>query len=218
MKSIWGRRQVDNGKECLCMRLSEMKMKFSAALVSVMFSIVIAIGTLTGGVVPARGEPFPTYGTGPIQVRIYTDYFCPPCRAMEPEIEPLLRKLIDRGIITLTLVDTPFSKYSPLYARYFLYAQNRRDSFEHALTVRNTLFEAAANRHFTTKERIEGLFKSKGIPFTEFDPARAFDRYNALIKEDHVDATPSCVIMRSVRKEKFVGGPDIIKALKGLQP
>jgi len=200
------------------MKSGDMKMKSGLFWVPVMFFVTIFLWTLTGGVVPARGEPFPTYGTGPIQVRIYTDYFCPPCRAMEPAIEPLLRKLIDRGIITLTLVDTPFSKYSPLYARYFLYAQNRRDSFEHALTVRNTLFEAAANRHFTTKERIEEVFKGKRILWQAFDPQPIFDRYNALIKEDHVDATPSCVIMRSVRKEKFVGGPDIVKALKGLQP
>ena len=84
--------------------------------------------------------------------------------------------------------------------------------------VRNTLFEAATNRHFTTKERLEEIFKGKGIPWQAFEPKPTFERYNALIKEDFIDATPSCVIIRDGKKKKHVGGEDIINALKGLQP
>jgi len=180
--------------------------------------IMIAVLILTAGAAWGQDKTFPTYGTGAVTVRIYTDYFCPPCRGMEPAVEPLLRNLIKKGFITLTLVDTPFSKYTPLYACYFLYALNAKNDFEHALLVRNTLFDAATNRHFTTKERLEEIFKGKGISYTVFEPKPAFDRYNALIKEDSIDATPSCVIIRDGKKEKFVGGPDIVNALKALHP
>ncbi|HPC00812.1 MAG TPA: thioredoxin domain-containing protein [Syntrophales bacterium] len=198
------------------MGLGVVKGKTAAGRLSVILTLTVALWTLTGGAAPAWGDSFPTYGTGPVQVRIYTDYFCPPCRAMEPELEPLLIRLVEGGVITVTLVDTPFSKHTALYARYFLYALDRHNAFGHALLVRNTLFEAAANRHVTTKERIEELFKGKGISFREFDTAGAFQRYNALIRDDNIDATPSCVIIRSAKKEKFVGGPDIIKALREL--
>lgn len=171
------------------------------------------------GISSARGQdtPFPTYGSGAVQVCIYTDYFCPPCRGMEPAVEPLLRDLIKRNVIRVTLVDTPFSDYSPLYARYFLYALKAKNDLEYALKVRNILFDAAAKNDVTTKEGIEELFRSKGIRYSDFEPKSAFDRYNALIKLDKIDATPTCVIIRAGKKEKFVGGPDIVNALKGLK-
>lgn len=200
------------------MKSAQNDMKFKTASFAVLFFTIFSLSILTAG--HARGQeeaPFPTYGSGAVQVCIYTDYFCPPCRGMEPAVEPILRDLIKRNVIRVTLVDTPFSNLSVLYSRYFLYALNARNDFEHALRIRNTLFEAAASKNITTKEGIEGLFKSKGIPAFEFEPKSVFDRYNALIKQDKIDATPTCVIIRKGKKEKFVGGPDIIKALKGLK-
>jgi len=161
--------------------------------------------------------PFPSYGSGPVEVRIYTDYFCPPCRRMEPAIEPLLKNLIKRNAIRLTLVDMPFSSGSILYARYFLYALNEKNDFEHALKVRNALFAATADKNITTAERIESLFKRAGISYRAFEPKPAFNQYNDLIREDRVDSTPSCVIVREGKKKTFIGGDDVVKALKGIQ-
>jgi len=161
--------------------------------------------------------PFPTYGAGAIQVRLYTDYFCPPCRAMEPSVEPVLRDLLKRKIITLTMVDVPFRRYSPLYAQYFLYALKIKNGLERALKVRNILFEAAANTQATTKEQLEEIFKSKGISYALFEPKPVFNRYNILIKEDNILSTPTCVIIRGGKKETFVGGQDILNALNHLQ-
>lgn len=183
--------------------------------------VVIAVfGFIAVGALFAQGPaaPFPTYGAGAIQVRLYTDYFCPPCRAMEPPVEPVLRDLLKRKIITLTLVDTPFNRYSPLYARYFLYAlKKEKNNLEHALKVRNILFEAATNTQATTKEQLEQIFKNKGISYAVFDPKPALNRYNVLITEDNIRSTPTCVIIRGGKKEAFGGGQDILKALKHLQ-
>lgn len=180
---------------------------------------IAGLGFISVSTLFAQGAaaPFPSYGTGAIQVRFYTDYFCPPCLAMEPMVEPVLRDLLKRKIITLTLVDVPFHRYSPLYAQYFLYALNGKSDLEHALKVRNILFEAAANSHATTKEQLEEIFKGKKIPYAAFDPKPSFKRYNTLITEDSIRSTPTCVIIKGVRKETFVGGQDILKALKHLQ-
>ncbi|MEI7637233.1 MAG: thioredoxin domain-containing protein [Syntrophus sp. (in: bacteria)] len=182
--------------------------------------VVIAVfGLIFAGSLYAQGpvSPFPTYGTGAIQVRLYTDYFCPPCRAMEPPVEPVLRDLLKRKVITLTMVDVPLHRYSSLYAQYFLYALKGKNDLEHALKVRNILFEAATNTHVTTKEQLEEILKSKGIPFAVFNPKPAFNRYNSLITEEGIKSTPTCVIIRRGKKEAFVGGQDILKALKHLQ-
>ena len=67
-------------------------------------------------------NPLPPFGSGTIKVRLYTDYFCPPCRDMEPDLEPLLLDLVKDGTIHLTFIDVPTSQHTTLYARYFLYA------------------------------------------------------------------------------------------------
>jgi protein-disulfide isomerase len=182
--------------------------------------VVIAVfGFISVDVLFAQGPaaPFPTYGAGAVQVRLYTDYFCPPCRAMEPPVEPVLKDLLKRKVITLTLVDIPFRRYSPLYAQYFLYALKGKNDLEHALKVRNILFEAAASTHITTKEQLEEIFKSKRITFTAFDPKPAFNRYNVMITEDNILSTPTCIIIRGGKKEAFAGTQEILKALKHLQ-
>jgi protein-disulfide isomerase len=183
----------------------------------IMFISLLIIMSANFAFGQSRDAYFPTFGSGAIQVRIYTDYFCPPCRGMEPAVEPLLRNLIDKKVIRLTFIDTPFNRYSPLYARYFLYALKAKSDFDHALMVRNTLFGVAAGNLITTNEEIEKLFKGKGIPYSAFDPKQIFKRYNDLIKEDKINQTPSCVIISKGKKETFIGGAGIINALKGLR-
>jgi uncharacterized protein len=63
---------------------------------------------------------------------------------------------------------------------------------------------------------VEALLKSKGIAYESLDTKTAFSRYNALIQEDRIDATPTCVILRGDKREKHVGKPDIVSALKKL--
>ena len=83
--------------------------------------------------------------------------------------------------------------------------------------VRKILFEASTDKSVTTQERIEAIFKEKGIPYADFDVKPVFNRYNALLTEDKINTTPTCVIIKSGQKQTFVGGPDIINALKSLQ-
>lgn len=66
------------------MKLGKTGMKFKSAL----FITIITVLILTAGSARGQDTPFPTYGSGAVQVRLYTDYFCPPCRKMEPEAEP----------------------------------------------------------------------------------------------------------------------------------
>ncbi len=183
----------------------------------ILFVGILIITSVNSASAQTREAHFPKYGSGAVQVRIYADYFCPPCRSMELSVEPLLRNLIDKKFIHLTLVDVPFHSHSPLYARYFLYALKSKNSLDHALKVRNVLFDAAAGNKITTGEEVEKLFKGKGISYSTFDPKHIFKRYNDLIKEDKISQTPSCVIIKKGKKETFVGGANINNALKALK-
>jgi len=192
-------------------------MRLVNTFIFVLLTLILG-GLITSGVGSAeeRNPPFPSYGSGPVEVRLYTDYFCPPCRSMEPDVEPLLKDLLKKGAICLTLVDVPFSPLTPLFARNFLYALKENNDLQQVLRVRNVLQNAATNKEIKSQERIEALFKEKGIAFSVWDPKPVFERYNALIKEDKVNATPTCIVKVDSQKKIYIGGTDIINALKAL--
>jgi thiol-disulfide isomerase/thioredoxin len=182
------------------------------------FVTLIAVFLFSGVLsLMAQEAPFPSYGSGAVEVRLYTDYFCPPCRSMEQAIEPVLKNLLKKKLIRLTFVDVPFNPKSPLYAKYFLYSLAKNNDVEHAIHVRNILFEAAARNDVNTKEQTEKLLTSKGIAYVVWNTKPAFDRFNALIKADKIDRTPTCVIVKGGKKLKYLGKPDILNALTGLK-
>jgi thiol:disulfide interchange protein DsbA len=195
----------------------EEKMALKWVLTFRVFSLVL-IGVIAAGSgwAEAQNPPFPSYGSGAIEVRLYTDYFCPPCQEMEPSVEPILKELLKKNAIRLTLVDVPFNPLTPLFARSFLYALRENNDMEHAFRVRNILLVAAIRENVKKQGQIETLFKEKGIPFSSFDAKPVFDRYNALIKEDKIEGTPACVVIKNGQKKVIAEGPDIIKALKAL--
>ena len=74
-------------------------------------AIFIFTWLLPGIVSPVfgEGEILPSFGNGAIKVVLYADYFCPPCRGIEPQLEPLITDLMKTGKINLIFVDTPTS-------------------------------------------------------------------------------------------------------------
>ena len=194
-----------------------MNLKKTGALLTICFLLIFAgaaFGELILGVTKDN-LPFPSYGIGKVIVRIYTDYFCPPCRAAEPELEPLLIDLVKSKKVTVIFVDTPIYKDSQIYARYFLYALNKTNDFEYAIRARSALFEAAANQ--INKESLEEFLKGKGITFTPFDAIPVLKKLNGLLQDDKVTGTPTCVIVKNGISDKRVGGGEILKALKEMQ-
>ncbi len=193
-------------------------MKLKKAFVSGLFAVVItALIAVGNGSAAEQDSPFPSYGSGPVEVRIYSDYFCPPCRAMEPTVAPILKDLQKRDVIRLTLVDTPFHPHTALFARYFLYAIKKNNDVDHAFRVRDILIEASKDKSVTTPERMEAILKEKAIPYAVFDARPVFNRYNSLLTEDEIKSTPTCVIIKGGQKQKFVNGQEIIPALKSLK-
>jgi len=164
----------------------------------------------------AQGVFLPSYGQGKINVRVYTDYFCVPCRAGEPKIEALLTNLVKGNKIKLTFVDTPAHQETPLYARYFLYILNNKKDFEHALFARAALFDAATIK-IITKEKLEEFLAQKGIRHKSFDAKQTFDAMSKYIKEDGVKSTPTVVIDTGSQKQQFIGVDKIVNALELLK-
>ena len=164
----------------------------------------------------AEGVLLPSYGKGKVTVRVYTDYFCGPCRAGEPRIEPLLSELVKTNKIKLMFVDTPAHRETPLYAQYFLYILNNKKDFEHVLTARRSLFDSASIK-ITTKEKLEEFLTQKGIGFKPFDAKPTLNAMSQYIRDDGVKSTPTVVIDNGKQKQLYSGVDNIVNALELLK-
>jgi thiol:disulfide interchange protein DsbA len=185
--------------------------------VSLVLGLILFTIFFKGSVTPAYAEDIfmPSFGTGKIQVLLYTDYFCNPCRALEPKIEPLLIDLVKENTITITFIDTPIHPQTTFYAKYFLYILNENKDFKHALRARTVLFEAAKEK-IKNKEKLEAFIKKKCITFKPFDTKATLNIFTKSLKTDKIKATPTCIIFREGKKNTFTGR-DIKSALEQLR-
>ena len=135
---------------------------------------------------------------------------------MEPRVEALLADLVKRDAVTLTFVDTPIHRFTPLYAKYFLYILNNDRTFPRVLQYRALLFEAAKDK-IESGEKLEEFLKEKDVPYTRTNPGPTLAALSSLITEDGVRSTPTCVIIKDGQKGVYVGDIDIVKALEQLQ-
>jgi len=188
-------------------------LRASAAALFLVFLSVFLVAS-----VPAHAAKteVPSFGKGRIEIRLYTDYFCGPCSRMEPRVEALLADLVKRDAVTTIFVDTPIHTFTPLYAKYFLYILNKDRTFTHVLQYRALLFEAAKGK-IENGEKLEEFLKEKNVPFTRTNPGPTLAALSALITEDAIRSTPTCVIIKDGQKGTYVGEIDIPRALEQLQ-
>jgi len=182
-------------------RSKKIFMTFSIVIGFILF-LVLFKGTAAP--VYAADTLIPSFGNGHVQVRLYTDYFCKPCNALEPKLEPVINDLVKRGVITITFIDAPVHKETTLYAKYFLYILNEKKELNYALRARAVLFEAAKQK-ITDSNKLEAFIKKKGIGFKPFDVKLTFGIFSSYLKEDKINKTPTCVINNRGKRENFTG-------------
>jgi len=175
--------------------------------------------TFSGSVLPAYGadprENLSTFGQGSNEVRLYTDYFCHPCRSIEPAIEEALIGLVRDGNYRVTFVDMPLHTESVVYATQFLQALNTGGDIAHAVRVRRILFEAA-EKGIREEKALRKVLKEEGIKTKIYDVHPSFMALNRFIREDQVSSTPSCVTIAAGMKTKYVGANQVKSAVLNL--
>jgi len=152
----------------------------------------------------------PSVGKGSIEVILFSDYFCPPCKRIDRQAESLLKELLSTGGVKITFVDVPFRKETVFFNKYYLYAANAVPDAENILRVRRKLFEAAQERRIRTEEALQTYLKKENILLKPFDERTIRPLMIALNQEYKVDQTPICVIYYSASKTKRLVGTDEI--------
>jgi thiol-disulfide isomerase/thioredoxin len=191
---------------------------FLALLLPVVFCYLFITFISTAPAVNADKGSIPSYGQGPHEILIFSDYFCPPCQALEPKLEPVLDELYARGSVKITFVDTPMHRETPLFAKFYLYAAKAAPDYRAATRARQVLFALAGKENVLwMDERIEESFRKEKVAFTPFDFRTAQPDLNRLISEHRVDATPTCVILSpGAKAQKYTGAKDILKGLAAI--
>ncbi|MCE5264957.1 MAG: thioredoxin domain-containing protein [Deltaproteobacteria bacterium] len=162
-------------------------------------------------------EPVSTaFGRGTVEVRLYTDYFCGPCQDEEKEVISEITELVEKNVIRVVFIDTPIHRETVFYVGYFLAALSAKGDLRQAVAARGALFEAAGKRVDGDKA-MEAFLKKKGIEIRPADTAAAFRIFSNYLKEDHIDTTPSCVIIGPQGKQTLIGRDDILKGLRSLR-
>ena len=200
-----------------------MKTKTCLPIVAALFVLALAAFFVSPALSQTNDGQPPSLGTGKVKVRLYTDYFCSPCRAFEPKAEPAITDLLKRNAVTITFVDAPFHKHSSLYTKYFLYVYKEKKDLPYILKARNLLFEASKEdpkgtvKAITESDKMEEYLTKNGIKFKPFNVKPVFSALEALIAEDKIMETPVCVIINGDKKEVYKGGADILKALQSIK-
>ena len=195
--------------------------KLPLLLFSVLGYLTI-IFTFSGSVTPAYGQTaqgaIPSLGKGPYEVIIFTDYFCPPCRRIDTKAEPLFKELLATGRVKITFVDVPFSRVTPIYTKYYLYAVNAGANTKEILRIRASLFAAAQVNNIQKEDVMLGYLLEQKIAWKPYDEKPVFSQLSRIIKENSVRQTPTCFIRYSpVDVKKYVGDDEIWDGLTKLQ-
>jgi thiol-disulfide isomerase/thioredoxin len=157
-----------------------------------------------------------SHGSGPVEVLIFTDYFCPPCQAVEPYLDDALVKLHQMGA-SITFVDMPIYALTPVFSRYFLYAANASSSFADILRIRQVLFDIAKAKTVHSEADLIQALRQNQIPLALLDVKPLFDQWVALINRFEVKSTPTCVVTRPDQEmTRYSGGRSIATGVDAL--
>jgi thiol-disulfide isomerase/thioredoxin len=170
--------------------------------------------TFSGSVTPAYGQDsiqgIPSLGKGPYEVIMFADYFCPPCRRIDTKAESLFKELLATKQVKITFVDVPFSRATPMYAKYYLYAVNANADSGNILHVRRILFDAAQAKRIQAEDALVAYLKDQKVSWKRMDEKSIFPLLSAIIKENKIDTTPTCVIKYpATDTKKYIGTDEI---------
>ncbi len=148
--------------------------------------------------------------SGPVEVYIMTDWFCPHCRKAEQETEKFVPAVEKKAKIIF--VDVPIHQESLNYTPYNLsFLIHEKGKY---MDLRKALLNLAAKKKNPTDEDVREAVKPLGVsykPLSFLDATKGLKFYDSLAKEFQVSGTPTVVIreVKTKKIKKLVGDKEI---------
>jgi thiol-disulfide isomerase/thioredoxin len=189
-------------------------------LVFALAGYLMMIAAFSGSATPAYGAEnawIPSYGKGKVEIIVFTDYFCHPCQAVEKDLEPALEEFLAKGRATVTFVDMPIYRQTPLYAKYFLYGALNK-GYREALHVRRELFDLAKGSAPGSDADLSAALRARHVSLTPHDEKPTFQAWNGIIRNYKVNSTPTMVVRYAPADVRtYRGGMEIRQGLEQLR-
>ena len=156
----------------------------------------------------------------PVEVYFVSDWFCPSCKKIEPEIEKLYPKI--RSDVAFYFIDYPIHKKSLNFTPYNLaFIVNNKPQYFQA---RQLLINLTDETESPSDEDIEKAAKKHGIMFRELsylDVKNGIEYFDGFINQYNLNSTPTVLIVNPATKKsvKFEGRDEIeeTKILKAIE-
>ena len=162
------------------------------------------------------GQALPSFGRGEVKVRLYTDYFCSPCREVEPAAEAVLYDLVRKDRINLTFIDIPIHQHTPVYTAYYLSLAQRERALDSVLRIRKALFRAAEKK-IEEKKGLREYLTREGFDVKNVDEKKNSAEAAVYLQEDEVGGTPTLVMVQGKKKIRYFGKLEVLKGLQTLK-
>jgi protein-disulfide isomerase len=156
----------------------------------------------------------------PIEVYFVTDWFCPSCKKIEPQIEELLPKIETKA--AFYFIDYPIHTKSLNFCPYNLafLLHNKPQYFK----ARQLLTQLAEKTDKPKDADVEEAAQQAGIPFKELtflEVKSGMDYFDKIVQEYKLDSTPTIIIknIKTKKSAKFEGTDEISqeKVLKAIE-
>lgn len=151
--------------------------------------------------------------SSPIEVYLFTDWACPACRKLEPEIEHMLPDIIqDSKFLFVDFAVHPQTyNYTPFNVSFMV---NNKQNY---LELRRALTELSLVNNAPTEQQVDSVISPLGqkySPLNFADVALTTKYYKDLGKKFSIDATPTMVIVNVASKKgkKLAGTEEITTA------
>jgi uncharacterized membrane protein len=152
-----------------------------------------------------------------IEVYVISDWFCPSCKELEPKIEAILPRVLEKA--SVIFVDRNIHPESMNYMPYNLSFMLKEK--EKYFALRKVLLKMTADTKTPTPDQVQAAINSLGVKykplnFSDIDSGHRF--FQGIAKTFQVDSTPTVVIAnkRKVKAKKLVGNEEITeKAILG---
>jgi hypothetical protein len=159
-----------------------------------------------------------------IEVYVFTDWFCPSCRQVEPDLEKAYPDIMKRA--KLLFVDFPVHPESMNFIPYNLSFLVREKA--KYLEVRKALMRLAERTKEPTPEDVQKAVAPLGVsyrPLNYSDVNAGVQYFQSLVRAFRVEGTPAMVVYhRKNRSTRLLSGvkdlsyPNVLMAVSGVAP
>lgn len=143
---------------------------------------------------PTGTEAF-SFGKGPVEVMVFTDYFCEHCQRVEPYLEAALDEL-SKMDVKIIFVDKPDCALTLTFSKYFLFAVKEAETFDEILRIRRLLFDLAEENTISNEEELHQKIKESEIPMSFFDFRPVFLTWMQILETYNVITSPECIVLQ----------------------